>query len=143
MVRLLVRGLLALIANAVGLYAASLVLDGFDIDGTGYITAVVIFTLATVVLGPLVVKIAFRSLPALMGGIALVTTLVGLIITDAISDGLTISGLDTWVLATLIVWLCSLLATVILPLVMFKQILSDKNEAKKPRTPPVETPPVG
>jgi putative membrane protein len=137
MIRLLVRGLLALVANAVGLYIASLVLDGFNISGTGYVTAVIIFTLATVILGPLVTKIAFRNMPALMGGIALVTTLVGLIITDLISEDLSISGLDTWVLATLIVWLCSLLATVILPLFLFKQILSDD---KKQKTPPPAVP---
>ncbi len=133
MIRLLIQGLLALIANAVGLYAASLFLDGFNISGTGYVTAVVIFTLATVILGPLVAKIALRNLPVLMGGIALVTTLVGLVITDVISDDLSISGLETWVLATLIVWLCSLLATVILPLFLFKKILSD---SKKEKTAP-------
>ena len=130
MIRLLVRGFLALIANAVGLWIASLLLDGFDINASGFITAVVIFTLATVILGPFIGKVAFRNLPALMGGIALVTTLVGLIITDMISDGLSISGLDTWVLATLIVWLCSLLATVVLPLFMFKQILSADKKLK-------------
>lgn len=137
MIRLLVQGFLALIANAVGLYVASLLLDGFNISGAGYVTAVVIFTLATVILGPLVTKIAFRNMPALMGGIALVTTLVGLIITDIISDYLSISGLDTWILATLIVWLCSLLATVILPLFLFKQILSGD---KKSKTPPPAVP---
>ena len=135
MFRLLVRGLLALIANAVGLWVASLLLDGFDINASGFITAVVIFTVATVILGPFIGKVAFRNLPALMGGIALVTTLVGLIITDLISDGLSITGLDTWVLATLIVWLCSLLATVILPLFLFKTILADDKKDKKTEPP--------
>lgn len=134
MIRLLVRMFLALLANTVGLLAASALLDGFNINASGFITAVIIFTLATVVLGPLVISIALRNIPVLMGGVALVTTLVGLIITDWFSDGLSISGASTWLLSTLIVWLCSLLATVILPLFMFKQILGnnkDKNSTKE------------
>jgi hypothetical protein len=136
MVRLLVRTSLALLANAAGLYIASVALDDFDINGAGYITAVVIFTLATVILGPLIGVIALRSAKILMGGIGLVITLAGLIITDIFTDGLSISGLDTWVLATLIVWLCSLLATVILPLFMFKKILSDDKQEKPKKAEP-------
>ena len=129
MIRLLVRVLLALLANAAGLYIASVMLDGFKISGSGYVTAVVIFTVTTLVLRPLIVSIALRSAPAIMGGIALVTTLVGLILTVLITDGLSISGLDTWILSTLIVWLCSLLAAIILPLFLFKEIMSDDKKS--------------
>ena len=124
--------LMALVANAVGLLAANWLLDGFELNAEGFITAVVIFTLATVILGPLVISIALRNIPVLMGGIALVTTLIGLVLTDWLSDGLTIRGMDTWVLATLIVWLCSLLATVILPLFLFKELLKGDKKDKKP-----------
>ena len=130
MIRLLVRVFLALLANAVGLLAASALLDGFHIQASGFITAVIIFTLATVILGPLVISIALRNIPVLMGGVALVTTLVGLIITDWLSDGLNITGASTWILATLIVWLCSLLATVVLPLLFFKELLSGDKDKK-------------
>jgi hypothetical protein len=63
------------------------------------------------------------SLPALRGGVALVTTLVGLIVTTLVSSGIHITGLSTWVLATLIVWLFALFATLILPLIIFKRTL--------------------
>ena len=129
MIRLLVRVLLALLTNAAGLYIASVMLDGFKISGSGYVTAVVIFTVTTLVLRPLIVSIALRSAPAIMGGIALVTTLVGLMLTVLITDGLSISGLDTWILSTLIVWLCSLLAAIILPLFLFKEIMSDDKKS--------------
>ncbi len=128
MIRLLARIVLALLANTVGLLAASALLDGFSINGTAFVVAVIIFTLATVILGPLVAVIAVRSAPFLMGGIALVTTLVGLLITDLASDGLTINGLDTWIFATIIIWLCSVLASVILPLFIFKEAMGKRNK---------------
>lgn len=123
MLRLLASLVLAILANAVGLIVCSLLLEDFSIDGVAFVTAVLIFTAATVVLDPLITKIAITNVPALRGGVALVTTLVGLIITTLISDGIQITGITTWVLATLIVWLFALIATLILPLVVFKKTL--------------------
>jgi hypothetical protein len=117
--------LLTLLANAAGLYVAALLLDDFNISGEGYVTAVIIFTISTMILSPFVASVALRSMPAIMGGTALVTTLVGLVLTDILTDGLSISGVGTWILATLVVWLFSLLAAVILPLFLFKKALSD------------------
>ena len=45
MVRLLVRTLIALVANAVGLIVAALVLDDVQLDATSFVVAVVIFTI--------------------------------------------------------------------------------------------------
>jgi putative membrane protein len=42
-------------------------------------------------------------------------------VTDAVSDGLDISGLLTWVLATVIVWAAALLAGFILPAIFVKR----------------------
>ena len=42
------------------------------------------------------------------------TTFLALLITDLLSDGLSIEGASTWLLATVIVWLGTLLAGVIL-----------------------------
>jgi len=123
MVRLFARLTLAILANAVALWIASLLLDGFSIDGVSFLTAVLVFSGLMVILSPLMLKIALQNIPAMVGGISLVTTLVSLVITDILSDGLTISGLSTWVLAMLIVWLGSLIATVLLPLVLFKKTL--------------------
>jgi hypothetical protein len=131
MIRLLIRALLTLLANAAGLYVAALLLDDFNITGEGYVTAVVIFTISTMILSPFVASVALRSMPAIMGGTALVTTLVGLVLTDILTDGLSISGVSTWILATLVVWLFSLLAAVILPLFLFKQILSDNKKSTR------------
>ena len=123
MIRLLASLVLHLLANAVGLIVAAALLSGFHINGVAFVTAVIIFTVVEVIADPLITKVALTSVPALRGGVALVTTLVGLIVTTLISSGIQINGLQTWVLATLIVWLFALFATLILPLVIFKKTL--------------------
>ena len=128
MLRLLASLVLALLANAVGLIVCSLFLDDFTINGIGFVTAVAIFTGATVILDPLITRIAITNIPALRGGIALVTSLVGLIITSLLTDGIQITGISTWVLATIIVWMFSLIATLVLPLVIFKKTLQKVKE---------------
>lgn len=128
MLRLLASLLLALLANAVGLIVCSLILEDFSINGIAFVTAVLIFTAATVLLDPLITKIAITNVPALRGGVALVTTLTGLIITSLITDGIQITGLTTWILATFIVWLFALFASLLLPLVLFKKTLEKAKE---------------
>lgn len=128
MIRLLASLTLSLLANAVGLFMASLILDGFQISGVSFIIAVAIFTIVEVIADPLITKIAINNVPALRGGIALVTTFVGLLITNIVSDGISVDGVSTWVLATLIVWLFGLIAMLVLPLFVFKKTLQ---KAKK------------
>ncbi len=131
MLRLLAQVSISLMANAVGLIAASVLLDGFSLDGVSFVVATVIFTLATLILGPLVLKIALTSATFLVGGIALVTTLVGLVVTNLLSDGISISGLSTWILATLIIWVFSIIANLVLPLLLFKKTLNINSSNNK------------
>lgn len=128
MIRFLVRTLMSVIANTLGLFAATLLLNDFSITGLSFIVAVVFFTLATTILGPFIAKIALRNAPYLMGGIALITTFVGLLLTTLFTDGIVINGLKTWAVATFVVWLFSVFASVILPIFMFKKILADKTD---------------
>jgi putative membrane protein len=123
MIRLLARLILNLLANAVGLIAASLLLNGFSIDVLSIIVVTIVFSLVTLFAGPLMLKIAIQNIPAMTGGISLVTTFVGLLITDLLLDGLSISGANTWILASLVVWLFSLIGSVVLPLILFKKTL--------------------
>ena len=119
-VRLLISGVIYLIANAVGLLVAAGVLDDMSIDGSTFMTAVLIFTAVEVLIQPLLTQIAVSNAGALVGSSALIATLVGLIVTEWLSDGLTIDGALTWVLATVIVWAAALLAGLILPVFLLK-----------------------
>ena len=126
MVRFFISTLLRLAGNAIGLLVADAVLDDLNLNASAFVIAVVIFTLASIILQPLIVKIAMQNANVLMGSTALITTFVGLVITTLLSDGLEIDGAITWVLATLIVWLAALLAGIILPALFLKKAVDER-----------------
>lgn len=135
MMRMLAQLVLAVLANAVGLLAASVLLEGFSIDAMSFVVVVLVFSATTTILSPLIFKIALTNASYLVGGIALVTTFVGFVVTDVLTDGLSINGLSTWVVATLVVWLASVVASLVLPLMMFKKVLGNNDSSRrKPRS---------
>jgi hypothetical protein len=111
-----------LVANAIGLLVAVVLLPGFAIDPLSFVVAVAIFSLVQSILGPLITKISSKRFPQLMGGIALVTIFAGLFVTDIIMDGMQIGGIANWLAATLLVWIGSLVASILLPIYVFKQL---------------------
>ena len=127
-IRLLVRTAIALAGNAVGLIVASLVFPDFEINATSFLLALVIFTVAVALLTPFFASSLRRgtSSNSALGGVALIGTFAGLLITDLVSDGLSISGIGTWIGATVVVWLGSLLAVFILPYLGLKKYLEDR-----------------
>ncbi len=126
MIRFLVRTLVLLLANALGLLVASLVLDGMDVDASAFIIDVVIFTVVLALMMPFMANQFRRRQSAALGGVALIATLIALIVTDLISDGFTIDGIGTWLAATVIVWAASLIAAWILPLLGLKKYMEEK-----------------
>ena len=115
MIRFLITTLIACLASAVGLIVAAIVLDDMTINGAAFIIAVLIFTAVQAIASPFLMKMAMKNASALMGAVALLSTLIGLIVTHLVSDGLSISGLSTWVFASLIVWLAGLIAAAFHP----------------------------
>ena len=126
MIRFLVRTLIALVANAVGLIVAAIVLDDVELDATSFVVAVVIFTAVFVLLQPFLAVQLRRMGPGMLGAVSLIATLVSLIVTDLLTDGLSISGVLTWILAALIVWLVALVATLLLPFLGLKKYLDER-----------------
>ena len=127
MIRFLVRTAVMLLANAVGLLVAAVVLNDMEVDASAFIIAVVIFTVVLALMTPFLASQLRRrgSSAAALGGVALIATLVSLIVTDLISDGFTIDGIGTWVLAAVIVWAASLIAAFILPYLGLKKYLEE------------------
>lgn len=126
MIRLLIGFGVQLLANALGLIVAAVLLDEVHVSGAAFVIAVVLFTLVYAVAQPFFDQMAVAKLPALRGGVALVATLVGLIVTSWLSDGLTISGFTAWILATVVVWVVALLGALVLPLVLVKKSLRQR-----------------
>ncbi len=115
----LISALVYILANAIGLLLAAVLLPGFKIGITAFIFATLLFSIIEVVLKPLILKLSRKSLPALEGGIALVTTFLGLFITSISLTGMQIGGISNWLAATLLVWLGALIAAVVLPRYIF------------------------
>ena len=125
MVRTLIRLALTLAGNALGLWLAALILDGVEVSGTAFIVAVLIFTVLEVIIQPLITKMAMKNAEALQGSTALITTFLALLLTTLISDGLSIDGIGNWILATIIVWLTTMLAGWVLPMLFLKNAVDD------------------
>lgn len=130
MIRLIASTILYVLGNAIGIIVASSVLPGFSIDVLSIVIVAVIFTVIVAVITPLLIKISIKNVPQMTGGVALVAILIGLIGTSFFSDGLTIDGLNTWLLAPLIIWVVALIAGLVLPLFLFKKTLEKKKEEK-------------
>ncbi|WP_298853557.1 hypothetical protein [uncultured Ruegeria sp.] len=122
-----IKSALALLAgNAVGLLLASLILSGFAIKPISFIVVVIVFTVVQLIAEPLILKLGEKRAPALKGGIALIVTFVGLLVTDLITAGLTVGGVSNLLAATLLVWLGALIASVVLPIYVFKGLRGPK-----------------
>jgi uncharacterized membrane protein YvlD (DUF360 family) len=106
--RWLVRIVFAVLANAVALILAAVVLDGFELDAGSFVVAVLIFSVLSLLLRPLLGWVVVRRARPLLGIVGLVTTFGVLLITDLVSDGIQIEGAGTWILATVIVWLATM-----------------------------------
>jgi len=130
MLRFLAQTVLTLLGNALGLLVASWLLPDFNLTVSGFVWSVVFFTLAQIILAPFIFKMAVDYLPAFRGGVALVTILVVLILTALFTGGLEITGVMTWVLAPLVIWLATILAGVVLPLFLFKKTLGKVKDAR-------------
>ena len=120
MKRLLLRIAVFLGSSALGLLAADLLVPGVSVPLWGFVTAVVIFTVAQAILAPFFLKMATRYASAFLGGIGLVSTFVALLLASLLSNGLSIRGVGSWIAATVVVWLVTAVATVVLPMLVLR-----------------------
>ncbi len=124
MMRLIARIVLALLSNALGVWVADLILDGMHVEyPVGFIVEVAIFTVITIIVQPLIIKMTLRQSAALAGSSALIATFVALLITVLISK-MSIDGVGAWIGATIIIWLVSMLGGFLLPLFLFKKTMA-------------------
>ena len=121
MIRFLVRTAIFLVSAAVGLLVAAAIIDGVDVTTSGFLTAVVLFAVIQSILAPFIAKVTARNASAFLGGVGLLSTFVSLWLTTLIGDSLTIDGgVGTWLTATVVVWLATAVATLLLPLILVK-----------------------
>jgi hypothetical protein len=90
---------------ALGILLSSAVLSKFSVNATAVVEACLLFWIVHIGVSVLALRVLVRQPSiALAGLLALASTIVSLIIVNAIVSGLTIHGLQTYVAATLIIW---------------------------------------
>lgn len=112
---------IVLASSALGIYAAGFLVSGFDVKLRGLLTATVVVTLSQMVLVPLVSKLVNNYVPLLAGGVGIISTVLGLFIASWLPNGITASSVSAWLIAGLVVWLVTGIASAILTWVQSKQ----------------------
>lgn len=104
----------SLVGIAAGLLLSAAVISEFSISATALVEATLIFWLVHFVIQVMALRVLIRQPSiALAGLLALVSTVISLIIVNAIVGGLSIHGPKTYVPATLIVWLTTAISDTI------------------------------
>ncbi|KAB7741378.1 hypothetical protein GA707_17665 [Nostocoides sp. F2B08] len=121
MVRLIIRTIVFLAAAALGLLAAALLVDGVEVTASGFLIVVVLYAVVQSVISPFIARVAAKNASALLGGVGIIAALIALVAASLVGDSLTISGgIGTWIAATVVVWLVTALATLLLPWILVK-----------------------
>jgi Mycobacterial 4 TMS phage holin, superfamily IV len=115
MTRILLRTAALMGSWAIGLLVAALVVPDVSVSVSGFIVAVALFSLAEAMLSVLILKLPRESATLLLGGTALVLTLVALILASVFTHGLTIRGTASWLATTILVWVVTTLVAILLP----------------------------
>ena len=121
MIRFLLSVAISIVSAAVALLVASALIPGVQVSASSFIIAVLVFTAAQAILAPFVFNLARKYASAVLGGIGLVSTFLGLFVATLFPDGLQISGISAWVLSALVVWLITALGTWILGALTIKR----------------------
>lgn len=120
MTRLLIRAAMFLGSAALGLLVAAAVVDGMSVSWGSFLVVVLVFAVLQSVLAPFMVKVTRRHAPALLGAAGLLSTVVALLVTSVGSDLRIEGGPGPWLLASVITWLATMVATLLLPIVLVR-----------------------
>ena len=127
MIRFLVRTAIFLVSAAIGLLVTAQFVDGVEVTAGGFLAAVVIFAVIQSILAPWVFKLTRRHAAPLLGGIGIISTFIAILIVVLIPGaGVGISEPLAWVLAPVIVWIITALATWLLPMVFLKKDVAQR-----------------
>ncbi len=115
---LVTRAVIALAANAVALLLAALLLDGVRVKPLFFLLLVAVFTVISLLVTPTLTAFVKENAAPIASLAGLIAAFVALVITVLVSDSLRVTGLVSWVMATLIMWVAALIVQYISPLVV-------------------------
>jgi len=114
-IRFLLRVVVFLGSAALGLLVAALLVPNFSVTVSGFLATMVVFAVVQSVITPFLSKTFTKRAPILLGGIGLISTFIALFVANLVPYGLSIRGIQAWVFATLLVWVVTSVATLLLP----------------------------
>jgi hypothetical protein len=115
MKQILPRTVVFLASWAIGLLLAARVVPGVSVSASGFIVAIVFFSVAQATLSLLIVKLPRAYASLLLGGSGLGLTVAALGLTSALTHGLHIDGVASWVATTVLVWLVTTIGAISVP----------------------------
>ena len=129
MIRFLIRTAIFIGSSALGLWLTSLIVDGFHVKAEGLLVAVLVFAVLQSILSPFFLKTTAKNASALTGAVGLISTFVALLVATAINESITIDDVQAWFFGTILVWIVTMLATLLLPVLLVKDRV-EKNRAE-------------
>ncbi len=115
MTQIRLRAVVLLGSWAIGLLVAAWVVPGVSLSLSGFVVAIVVFSVAQTMLLVLILKLPHGYASMLLGGIGLALTIVALSLASLLTHGLTIRGSASWVATTVVVWLVTTVGAISLP----------------------------
>lgn len=113
--QVLLRAVVLLGAWAIGLAVAAWVVPGVSVSVSGFVVAVVVFSIAQAVLSWWILRLPRAYASLVLGATGLALTVVALIIAAAVTRGLDIPDTPSWVATTVVVWLVTTVGAIMLP----------------------------
>ncbi|WFP16992.1 hypothetical protein [Citricoccus muralis] len=101
----------------------------------GFLTATVIFAVAQTIFTPIIMKLIERYASPLISLIGLLSTWVALFVATLFAGGLQITGLSTWIAATVVVWVVTAVGSWVLPLIFLRDKDNKDKRGKKKAQP--------
>jgi Mycobacterial 4 TMS phage holin, superfamily IV len=100
---------------AIGLLVAAWVVPRVSVSASGFIVAVLLFSVAQAILSLVILRLPHGYASLLFGGTGLVLTVLALSLASVLTHGLTIRGIASWIAATVVVWLVTTVGAISLP----------------------------
>lgn len=113
--QILLRAVVLLGSWAIGLAVAAWVVPGVRVSVSGFVVAVVLFSMLQAILSLWILRLPRAYASLLFGGTGLALTVVALGLASGFTHGLTIHGGASWIAATIVVWLVTTVGAITLP----------------------------
>jgi hypothetical protein len=111
----LLRAVVLLASWAVGLAVAAWVVPGVSVSASGFVVAVVLFSVAQATLSLVILRLPRAYASLLLGATGFALTIVALGLASAVTHGLTLPGFAPWLATTIVVWLVTTVGAICVP----------------------------